>query len=334
MKKILAMFLALTMLVSLAACGVNSDATSQPTQGDTIPSTQTTESQSPESQPTGTLSNDAAGQTVNYFLLGMTIGDKSTSMIAYPDENGNTYVEYVGAEKKIGTLPASALADIVTALQATTLATMKDVSEYADGTDYASLYVSFDDGNYLSADYSGKISKEFTAAYEQMDKFFQDLTAEMPVYIPQPVIIGELSGDALDAAQAILAGSGIDPLDSVTISDIFTDGELNSYAGLSSADGVSDGVIVSALMMTTPYSLTIVSASDAGQIDRIRQDFSDDIEWNKWVCVSADHALVAQKDNMVLFLLGSDALYTGTASAIEAADWTNIETFSSNISAG
>ena len=150
----------------------------------------------------------------------------------------------------------------------------------------------------------------------------------MPVYVPQPVIMGELSGNTLDAAQAILAGSGIDPLDSVTISSIFTEGELNSYAGLSSADGVSDGVIVSALMMTTPYSLTIVSASDASQIDRIRQDFTGNIEWNKWVCVSADQALVAQKDNMVLFLLGSDTLYTGTASAIEAAGWTEIETFS------
>jgi len=320
-KKLLAIFLILTVMLSLAACGGDSDPTSQPTQ-DTAPSTQPTDSQ----PDTDTM------QTISYFT--MTMGDEDTQiyMTAYPDDNGNTYVEYQGTEKKVGTLPASVQTDIATALRQTSLAELRDVSEYTEGTASASMYITFTDDTYLSADFSGTIAQEFSAAYEFMDKFFQDLTAELPVYVPRPVIIDEFTGDELDAAIAILEGSGIEPLDSMTISSVIADGELKDYAGLSGADGVTGGVIVAPLMMTTPYSLTIVSTDDADQINNIRQDFADNIEWNHWVCVSATNALIAQKDNMVLFLLGSDSLYAGTSAAIEAAGWTNIETFSNSSS--
>ena len=91
--------------------------------------------------------------------------------------------------------------------------------------------------------------------------------------------------------------------------------------GLSSDAGVAVGTSCTAMMMTTPYGIYMVTLEDGADAQAIAADFEANLNWQKFVCVTPTNAVIAQKDNMVLCFMGSDELYTQTAAAIEAAGW-------------
>jgi len=80
------------------------------------------------------------------------------------------------------------------------------------------------------------------------------------------------------------------------------------------------------MMMTTAYSLVIVTLEDAANAETVCSNFESQLDWLKWVCVAPSDALIAQKDNMVLCLMAYDDLYVQTANGIEAAGWSTMKT--------
>ena len=75
------------------------------------------------------------------------------------------------------------------------------------------------------------------------------------------------------------------------------------------------------MMMTTADSLVIVTLEDASKAEAVANDFENTMDWRKWVCVAPSHALLAQKDNMVLCLMAGSDLFLQTQSGVEAAGW-------------
>ena len=236
-------------------------------------------------------------------------------------------MEFVGTEKKVGDLDASILDTIASELAKTALASMNGTSEYADGMAYASLYVSFADETMLTADFSGVVPQEFTDSYNAMEACFQTLTAELAVYVPELMVMEGVNPDGLAAMQEIMNGTGFTDLDQYSVSDVALDEFFGDAVGLSASTGIANATYCSAMMMTTPYSLVIVTLEDAANIDAVRADFAANINWQKFVCVIPSDALIAQKGNMVLCLMGSDALFESTKTAIENAGWENVEGF-------
>ena len=201
----------------------------------------------------------------------------------------------------------------------------KDV--YEEGEANGSMYVEFKDGGVAMVGFSGKIPEEFVQGYEVMDKFFQELTAGLEVYVPQPMVFGEVEPEMFKATMEILNGSGIEALDSFTISLIEKDEYFAFTAGLTSAEGVVDAVSVAPMMMTTAYSLVIVRLEDASKAEAICKDFEENLDWTKWVCVAPSSAVIAQKGDMVLCLMTFEGLEEGTPAGIRDAGWTEIATF-------
>lgn len=326
MKKLITITLALMMLLSCFGCGSQKPAvetdpveTTQPVQTTTAPEQATT--QPPQTEPQDTAENPA-----NYIQLSISDAEGNyVSLTAYDDGEGSAYVEYVGEVKKVGTFDLSVLQDITAALEEAGLPQLNGQNVYEDGPESASMYVTYADGSYLGAGYSGKIPKEFTDGYAAMDTYFQQLVTDLPVYIPQPVVMGEVDEAALAELQQILASSGVEPLDMFSITDAPADYFLETM-GLSDATGVTRGTCCSPMMMAVAYSFVIATVENEDAIPRVAQDFSQNIDWNRWVCVSADHALIAKKGNMVLCLVGSNDLYSQTAQAILECGWTEIET--------
>ena len=312
MKKFLCIILALSLLLTFAACVAEPvEPTDQPT--DTEPSSELPEQTNAENP-------------VTYFSMGMGDSLEYRNLTAYDNGDGTVYVEYVGDEKKVGNLDSGVLELITATLEGTGLSELNGKSEYADGDAYASMYIQYEDGSFLTADFSGSIPQEFTTGYEAMEAHFQSLTEEMSAYVPQPAIMGEVNEDILTAIMEILNTSGMGALDSLSISDVPVDENFSYSTGLSSSEDVVAAAVCSPMMMTTAYSLVIVTAEEADDIDEIREDFANSMDWRKWVCVAPSNALIAQKGNMVLCLMGSDELYQQTADAAEAAGWTNLLT--------
>jgi hypothetical protein len=236
-------------------------------------------------------------------------------------------VEYVGEEKKMGNVDAAVLADLQAALEESGLLALDGQSEYADGQATGCLYVSYADDHFVSADYTGVIPQEFTAGFETMEAWFRALTVEMPVYVPQAQVVGEVEARILEAMQAILNASGMEGQDGLIISEIPRDDYFAFTAGLSSDEGISNGVTCTPMMNVTPYSLVIVTLENEGDAKAVRADFEKSLDWGKWVCVNPTNALIAQKGNMVLCLIGAGDMFGKTSRAIEASDWTEIVTF-------
>lgn len=323
-KKIITCLLCLALVLSMAACGSSGTSTPDASTPTSAPEAQPTPEAQPE-QPETPEASLPEGTYVSYFSLYLSeTSDSYKSITANDDFMGGAYVEYIGDFKKVGTFDFAVLEQIASELAASGLMELNGVDEYADGEAYASMYIELSDGSFLTAGYSGVIAEEFIAAFNAMDEYFQTLTAELEEYVPQAQVMGEVDADLLAAMQEIVNNSGMDGLDALAISDIALDEYFAFTAGLSSTDGITAGASCAAMMMTTPYSLVIVKLDDAANIGAVRGDFEASLDWQKWVCVIPSNALIAEKDNMVLCLMGSEGMFALTASAIEDAGWGNI----------
>jgi hypothetical protein len=81
------------------------------------------------------------------------------------------------------------------------------------------------------------------------------------------------------------------------------------------------------MMMTTAFSLVVVTVEDEANIGAVRADFEANMDWRKWVCVQPTGAVIAQKGNMVICVMTMDETYSQVKGAINASGWTEVATF-------
>lgn len=316
------MALLLAVILLLAGC-----AAAKP--GDTTAAADVTTLPAPDqtTAPSDETTASVTGSGITFFSVNLNMnGTDNRYLLAYPNEDGTVYVEYVGDEKKIGTnMDAAVLDQIAGAMTESGIAALNNQNVYEDGMALGSAYVSYADDSMVSFSFTGTVPQEYVDAYEVLDACFQAITAGLEVYVPTPVVMGEVDEAALAELLQILEKTGIKELDTFSISDVLKDDAFAYVMGLSSADGVAVGTSCSAMMMTTPYSMVIATLEDGADAEAVRNDFINNLDWQKWVCVMPTDALVAQKGNMVLCLMGADRLYQRTAGAIADCGWDNIE---------
>lgn len=316
MKRLLALLLAAMMLLSLAACNQKTDPAD--------PSTDTSETGStePGTQTTYPVTDNPV------VFLSLSLGqdyENIHSITVMANQDGTAHVEYVGEVKKVGDLDANVFHGITAALENSGLAALNGQDVYSDGMANGSMFVEFADGTCISAGFGGEIPEGYSQGYAVMDAFFAQITAALPVYVPQPAIIGPVDPMLLDEVTAILEGSGLQNPDAFTISHVEKDEYFAYTLGLSGDQGIRSAVSFAPMMMTTAYSLVIVSLEDGVNRQDIANDFLQNLDWQKWVCVAPTNAMIAAKGNMVLCLMAADVLYTQTADGIAAAGWTVVK---------
>jgi hypothetical protein len=138
--------------------------------------------------------------------------------------------------------------------------------------------------------------------------------------------MGDVNPDAQAALEAILEASGVEPLDSFSISEISMDESFAPMMGLMSTEGITSGTACAPMMSAIAFSCMVATVEDESKIEAVVQDFAANVSWDRWVCVSASQALVATKDQMVLCLASNDQMYQQFADAIEGTGWTVVET--------
>lgn len=316
MKRLTALILALLLCLSISGCSGNG------TVADTTANTEQTQAETTTMPQQITVDNP-----VTFFSMSMgETYDTVYSLNAYANEDGSIYVEYVSDEKKVGNLDAWTMHGIAAELEKTELAALNGTDDYQEGEANASMYIAYADGTTITAGYTGTIPQEYRQGYEIMAQYFAALTAELPAYVPEPQLMGEVDADLLQAMTEILYGSGIQQLDGFTISEAAQDEFFAYTVGLSDSTGVSKAVVCAPLMNTTAYSMVIVELQDGADAEAICDNFEANIDWQKWVCVNPNQAMIAQKGNMVLCLIGPDELFTQTVTGIQNAGWTEITT--------
>ena len=328
MKKIIALLLAVVMLMSFAACGGNNNATettTEPAVEETTTEPAVEDTTAPDAEGgenTGDLSSGFTYFSLNY---GENL-DSVKYLTAMPNEDGTVNVDYQGQIRKMGDIDAAAVNTILTAFETSGLIALNGADVYAEGEASGSMYVDLGDGTSYTANYYGEVPEEFLTAYAAMDTCFQEITADLPEYVPQPMVSGEIAEGDKAALDALLANMTLDVPDAYMITGVAKDEYFAASVGLSSDEGVVSGVSFAPMMMSVAFGLNIVTVEDAANAETVAQNFVDNIDWLKWVCVQPGNALVAVKDNQVLCLLGDSDLYNQCVSAIEAAGWTTFQT--------
>ena len=315
MKRFIAMILAAVMVLSMTACGNQSETTTA------APETTT------EAVVETTTAPVVEGPAVTFFS--MSLGENYEnikSITAFSNDDGTVHVEYVGDVKKVGEISADCWTTITAALAQTELAALSGQDAWGDGEANGSIYVDYADGTVLSVGFSGEIPASYTAGYAIMDACFADLTADLEVYVPQPMVMGEVDATLLAEMNAILTASGISALDMFAIGQVMKDEYFAYSVGLTSDAGIASAANCAPMMMTTAYSLVIVTLEDGIAAADIAADFEANLDWTKWVCVAPSDAMVATKDNMVLCLMAANENFTQTAAGITAAGWTTVNT--------
>jgi hypothetical protein len=208
----------------------------------------------------------------------------------------------------------------------TELAALHGQDAWGEGEANGSMYVEYADGTAVNVGFSGEIPASYTAGYAIMDACFTDLTADLEVYIPQAMVMGEVDATLLAEMNAILSASAIEALDMFTIGQVMKDEYFAYSVGLTSDTGIAAAANCAPMMMTTAYSLVIVTLEDGIAAADICDDFEANLDWTKWVCVSPSDAMIATKDNMVLCLMAADHNFSQTANGITAAGWTTVNT--------
>lgn len=312
MKRIFALILAFVLLLSLAACGKEEPATTP----------------AATAEPTVVLPTYA--QTENpatFFSISMGQNAQDVkSITVYPNEDGTAHLDYDGDVRKVGDFDASLFHGLADALEQSGLAQLNGKDVLAEGEANGSMYIELADGTVLSVTYNGTVADEFSKGYAAMDAFFLEAVRDLPEYVPQPQVMGNVDKALKAQINSILSGSGIEMLDAYAISEIAKDEGFAYAAGLSKADGIEAAASFAPIMSASAYSLVIVTLEEGADAAAVCKDFEDNINWNKWVCVSATNALIATKDNMVLCLMATDAIYAQTQTGITAAGWTAVKT--------
>lgn len=312
MKRLLALLMAAMLLFALVGCTPEEDPA------------QTGGTDATEDVQAGTLPiYPESGNPVTFFSLSLAEDSEIIcSITVSANVDGSAHVEYVGDVKKVGDLDPNVFHGITAAFAESGLAALNGQDAYSDGEANGSMYVEFADGTCVTAGFGGEIPEGYRRGYAAMDEFFAQITAALPVYVPQPMIMGNVDPMLLEAVNTILAGSGIQNVDAFTISPVARDEYFAYTLGLSSDEGIASAVSLAPMMMTTAYSLVIVTLENAGDRQNVCVDFMQNLDWTKWVCVAPTNAMVAARDNMVLCLMAADELYNQTAAGVEAAGWT------------
>ena len=321
MKKILSLLLVAALALSMVACGnTNTPDTTPSTQPSTTPTTE------PTTEPSTEPGTEPVVEGKEIYMLNLAMGENYaslTTVTVYNDDMGGCYIEISGAYRKVATLDVAVLADIAKALNESGLLALAGAEEYGETETTATMSVVYPDWSSDDAYYMGvAIPEAFTTAFNTFYAYMETLLADVPVYVPQAMVMEGIDETLQTEMLAVLNNANIPNLDQMMVGPVDVADEYFGFStGLSSAEGITAAANCSAMMITTAYSLVCVKAAD---VNAVAADFQANLDWMKWVCVQPTNAAIATKGDMVICLMGADALYTGTAAALTANGWTMV----------
>lgn len=330
LKKILACVLAVVMLLSFAACDsskveVKDDNTKKPEP--TKPAATEPEDTTPEDTTPEETDPPAEVKPISFFSMNYTAADGSmVSMFAYDAEDGTAYFEIVSDVVKKTNLDISALDTLSQAAAEANVAAL-DGQVYGESFDaYGELYIQYADETMVMATVNGEMPDEFADAMEAMLACMLELTADVEEYVAAPIESGEIAESDKNAIYEILNEMDLQAPDSYGINGIAKDEYFCFMLGLSSDEGIVSGLSFTPFNGSIPFGLSIVTLEEGASVSAVAEDFEENLDWAKLICVQPEKALIATKGNQVLLMTGSEMMYEMTAFAIEAAGWTVVTT--------
>ena len=106
----------------------------------------------------------------------------------------------------------------------------------------------------------------------------------------------------------------------VDLSDTSEDGKwaLSYFAGLQSAESVTDVCVYEPMMGSQAFSLVMVRTAEGADPKAVAQEIKDNIDPRKWICVGADEMMAAGYGDTVMFIMLDSQLNLSAQTYVDA----------------
>lgn len=128
----------------------------------------------------------------------------------------------------------------------------------------------------------------------------------------------ELTGTLEEIANKIYANEtatdemAIMPATEIALDDI--DG-LTYNLGVASADAIERAVISEPMIGSIPYSLALVKAKEGADIDALKNEILNGVNYRKWLCVAAEKIAVVNCGNVIMMIMAGEEIVDGILNA-------------------
>lgn len=99
--------------------------------------------------------------------------------------------------------------------------------------------------------------------------------------------------------------------------DLTDEYSLTYNTGLTSTENIEFAVVSEPLMTSQAYSLVFVRVKDESKIEETKQNILDNVDYRKWICVSAEKTCVTNYGNTIILLMSSQSNVDTVYASIE-----------------
>lgn len=128
----------------------------------------------------------------------------------------------------------------------------------------------------------------------------------------------ELTGTLEEIADKIYANEtatdemAIMPATEIALDDV--DG-LTYNLGVASADAIERAVISEPMIGSIPYSLALVKAKEGADIEALKNEILNGVNYRKWLCVAAEKIAVVNCGDVVMMIMATEEIVDGITAA-------------------
>ncbi len=90
------------------------------------------------------------------------------------------------------------------------------------------------------------------------------------------------------------------------ILDVSSSDTVTAFTGLKSNSNVEALVVSEPMMTSQAYSFVLVKAKDGANIENMKQEMLNNIDTNKWICVSAEKVYITNYENLICLVMSSE----------------------------
>lgn len=83
---------------------------------------------------------------------------------------------------------------------------------------------------------------------------------------------------------------------------------LKYSTGLSSKDNIDFGVVSEPMIGSQPYSMVLIKVKDAAKANEVAKEMVENINPNKWICVSAEKIYATTSGDIVCLVMAADEM--------------------------
>ena len=128
----------------------------------------------------------------------------------------------------------------------------------------------------------------------------------------------ELTGTLEEIVDKIYANeTATDEIASLATNEVLLDDvdNLTYNLGVASADAIERAVVSEPMMSSIAYSLALVKAKEGADIEALKNEILEGVNYRKWFCVAAEKIAVANCGDIIMMVMSSEENVDGIVSA-------------------